>query len=326
MLSRAAVESARARGFVAAGVLAASRPLTWDLYRDWLRAGRHGEMAYLERDAAARMRFDSVLPFAKSVIAVARAVPDPGRGNVAAYARGEDYHRSVRRGLKGVIDDLRPLAPAGTHFRVCVDTAPVLEREVAVRAGLGFIGKNGMLIVPGAGSHVVLGEILTDVTMASSAVPLADGADRCGSCMACLVACPTRAFVAPRVLDATRCLSYLTIEKRGELSPGEEAALGGRLFGCDDCQDVCPFNLVREPVRRVPEPSARRPAPAAPALAGSAACAPHAGWPGSYLDPGEILSLDEEGFRRRFFRTAIWRATRDGLVRNARAATGAARR
>ena len=237
-LSRAAVASARERGFVAAGVLAASRPVTWETFRDWLREERHAEMAYLERDAAARMRFDAILPFTKSVVAVARAVPGTGPGNVAAYARGEDYHRVVRRHLKGVVDDLKPLAPKGTHFRVCVDTAPVLEREVAVRAGLGFIGKNGMLIVPGVGSHVVLGEILTDVALAPSASPFTDGSDRCGSCTACLEACPTQAFVEPRVLDSAKCLSYLTIEKRGELSRAEEASLGGRIFGCDDCQTV----------------------------------------------------------------------------------------
>lgn len=294
-LSRAAVESALRRGFVAAGVLAASRPLTWDRFRDWLREGRHGEMAFLDRDAAARMRFDSILPFAKSVLAVARPVPGIGRGNVAAYARGEDYHRTVRRHLKGVVEDLAPLAPKGSHFRVCVDTAPLLEREVAVRAGLGFVGKNGMLIVPGTGSHVVLGEILTDVRMAPSASPFTAGPDRCGSCTACLEACPTQAFVAPRVLDATKCLSYLTIEKRGALSPSEEAALGGRLFGCDDCQDACPFNTALDPA------------------------GPPRG-PAASLDPEEILALDEEGFRRRFFRSAIWRATRTGLARNARAA------
>lgn len=294
-LSRAAVAFACARGFAAAGVLAASRPLTWETYRDWLHEGRHAEMAYLERDAAARMRFDSILPFAKSVLAVARAVPGTGRGNVAAYARGEDYHRVVRRHLKGVIDDLKPLAPRGSHFRVCVDTAPLLEREIAVRAGLGFVGKNGMLIVPGVGSHVVLGEILTDVTLAPLASPFADGADRCGSCTACLEACPTQAFVSPRVLDSAKCLSYLTIEKRGPLTDVEESALGGRLFGCDDCQDVCPFNAALDP--------------AGPARG-----------PAASLDPEEILALDDDGFRARFFGSAIWRATRSGLVRNARAA------
>ena len=246
-LSRAAVESARARGFAAAGVLAASRPVTWERFRDWLREGRHAEMAFLERDAAARMRFDSILPFAKSVVAVARAVPGTGAGNVAAYARGEDYHRVVRRHLKAVVDDLRPLAPKGSHFRVCVDTAPLLEREVAVRAGLGFIGKNGMLIVPGVGSHVVLGEILTDVTLAPSASPFEGGRGPLRIVHRVPRRLPDAGVRRARASSTPRkCLSYLTIEKRGPFTPAEEAALGGRLFGCDDCQDVCPFNASRE--------------------------------------------------------------------------------
>ncbi|MEO8585058.1 MAG: tRNA epoxyqueuosine(34) reductase QueG [Acidobacteriota bacterium] len=292
-LSRAAVAAARARGFAKAGVLAASRPVSFEHYRAWLEQGFHGEMAYLERDAAARMRFDSILPFTKSVLAVARAIPGRGRGNVARYARGEDYHRVVRRHLKAVIEDLRPLAPRGSHFRTCVDTAPLLEREIAARAGVGFIGKNGLLIVPGLGSHVVLGEILTDVALAPTASPADPGADRCGSCTACLEACPTQAFVRPRVLDARKCLSYLTIEKRSPFTAAEESALGGRLFGCDDCQDVCPFN------------EARGAGPAGPAAS---------------IDPGEILALSEEGFRSRFFGSAVWRATPAGLARNAAAA------
>jgi epoxyqueuosine reductase len=292
-LSRAAVAAARARGFAAAGVLAASRSVSFEHYRAWLDQGFHGEMSFLERDAAARMRFDAVLPFARSVLAVAREIPDRGPGNVAQYARGEDYHRVVRRHLKAVIEDLRPLAPPGSHWRVCVDTAPVLERELAARAGLGFIGKNGLLIVPGLGSQVVLGEILTDVALASTAAPADPGADRCGSCTACLDACPTQAFVAPRVLDARKCLSYLTIEKRTPFTEAEEAALGGRLFGCDDCQDVCPFN------------EGRGAGPAGPAAS---------------LDPEEILALSPQAFRARFFTSAVWRATPDGLARNAAAA------
>ena len=292
-LSRAAVAAARGRGFAAAGVLAATRPDSFERYRAWLEKGFHGEMAYLERDAAARMRFDAILPFARSVLAVAREIPGRGPGNVAQYARGEDYHRVVRRHLKAVIDDLRPLAPKGSHFRVCVDTAPFLEREIAARAGLGFIGKNGLLIVPGVGSHVVLGEILTDVALAPTAAPFDPGADRCGSCTACLDACPTRAFVEPRVLDARKCLSYLTIEKRTPFTDEEETALGGRLFGCDDCQDVCPFN------------ESRGFGPSGPAAS---------------LDPDEILALSPEAFRARFFGSALWRATPGGLARNAAAA------
>src|SRR5712692_2741221 len=131
-LSRAAVESARRHGFAAAGVLEAARPATFGVFRQWIEDGLHGEMGFLERDAAARMRFDAVLPYTKSVLAVALEALGRGAGNIAKYARGEDYHRVVRRGLKAVVAELRPLAPPGAHFRVCVDTAPLLERDIAV--------------------------------------------------------------------------------------------------------------------------------------------------------------------------------------------------
>src|SRR5258706_589869 len=190
--------------------------------------------------------------------------------------------------------DLAPLAPAGSHFRACVDTAPLLEREIAARAGLGFIGKNGLLIVPGLGSHVVLGELLTDVALAPTVPPVEAVADRCGTCTACLEGCPTSAFVAPRVVDSRRCLSYLTIEKRGAFSEEEASSLDGRLFGCDVCQDVCPFNQAVD-------------------LGGTAD-------DGADLDPEEVAALDDTAFASRFGHTAISRATAEGLRRNARAA------
>ena len=293
-LSRAAVEFARAEGFVAAGVVSTPEPASFDVFAGWIAAGHHGGMAWLERDFDARRRLDSVLPFACSAIAVAREVEGRGDGNVAKYARGEDYHRVVRRHLTRVVDRLRPLAPKGAHFRVAVDTAPVLERDLAVRAGLGSLGKNGLLIVPGVGSNVVLGEILTDVALAPTAVP-ATPADICGACVACLDACPTQAFVAPRLLDSRRCLSYLTIESRGPFSPVEESWLEGRLFGCDTCQDVCPWNAHQDPT------------------------GPPRG-PAATLDPATVVGLSEEAFRGRFIGTAVWRATRSGLERNAHAA------
>jgi epoxyqueuosine reductase len=214
----------------------------------------------------------------------------------------------VRDRLKGVIRLLRPRFPSGTHFRVCVDTAPLLEREVALRAGLGFIGKNGMLIVPGAGSHVVLGELLTDVALGEPPIPSEPpGAlrfERCGDCRACLDACPTGAFLAPPFLDARKCLSYLTIEKRGPFEPWEREALDGKLFGCDVCQDVCPWN---------------------PPVRDSGAPEEDAAFPPAWLDPALVAGLDAVAFRREFFRTALWRATSSGLARNAKAALGTPR-
>lgn len=292
-LSRRAVRAALERGFVAAGVVAGRLALGWEGFRTFLDRGLHGEMTYLERDAEARRSLESILPYAKAALCVAREVPQGGPGNVARYARGEDYHDVVRRELKAVVAGLRRFAPPGSHFRVCVDTAPVLEREWAVRAGLGFVGKNGMLIVPGAGSHVVLGEVLTDVALAPTAVTVDDTWERCGGCSACLDACPTGAILAPRLLDARLCLSYLTIEKRSPFTAQEEEWLGGRLFGCDDCQDVCPYDAGRD--------------------------AAGAGFPAS-LDPTEVAALDDAGFEKRFGRSAVRRATAEGLRRNARAA------
>ncbi len=296
-LSRAAVRAALERGFVAAGVVAGSRAEGWDGFRAFLDRGRHGGMEWLVRDAEARRTVESILPFAKAVLCVARDVPAGGPGNVARYARGEDYHDAVRRDLKAVVAAIRRLSPAGAHFRVCVDTAPVLEREWAVRAGLGFVGKNGMLIVPGVGSHVVLGEVLTDVALAPTAASVDPTWERCGGCAACLEACPTEAILAPRVVDARLCLSYLTIEKRGPFTPEEASWLGGRLFGCDDCQDACPYNAGP----RWSEPVAEPPAS---------------------LDPAAAAALDDESFARTFSRSAIRRTTAEGLRRNARASLG----
>jgi epoxyqueuosine reductase len=294
-VSAAAVEAALAEGFVAAGVAAARSPASFDVFSRWVRDGRHGEMRWLERDFEARRQFDAILPYTCAVIAVAREVPGLGDGNVAKYARGDDYHGVLRRHLTRVIARIRPLVPRGSHFRVCVDTAPLLERDVAVQAGLGSLGKNGLLIVPAVGSNVVLGEILTDVALAPTAAPRDGEADLCGSCTACLDSCPTQAFVSPRLLNAKRCIAYLTIEKRGSLTPEEEVALDGRLFGCDVCQDVCPWNAALDPMGPARGPAAS-------------------------LDPAAVARLTEADFRSRFFGTAVWRATCAGLVRNARAA------
>ncbi len=256
-------------------------------------------MAWLERDRQARSSFDWVLPYTKSVLCVALAVPEGPPGNVARYARGEDYHTLVRRGLHRVAAELAPACPKGTHFRVCTDTAPLIERDVAAQAGLGFIGKSGMLIIPGLGSHAVLGELLTDVDLAG---PLPRKPDfsfsSCGTCTACLEKCPSDALVSAGLLDARKCLSYLTIEKRTDFTDEEARVLGGRVFGCDVCQDVCPWNRSRR--------DRHSEDPAEPVN----------------LNPAELVSITQEEFDKRFVSSAIARATHPGLVRNARAALG----
>jgi epoxyqueuosine reductase len=289
------VRTALELGFVAAGVVAGSLAEGWTEYRAFLDGGRHAGMSFLERDAEARRSLESVLPYTKSALCVAREVPPGGKGNVARFARGEDYHLAVRRELKDVVAVLQRSSPAGAHFRVCVDTAPVLEREWAVRAGLGFVGKNGLLIVPGVGSHVVLGEVLTDLALAPTATAVDATWQKCGGCVACLDSCPTSAILAPRVVDSRRCLSYLTIEKRSPFTPEEVSWLSGRLFGCDDCQDVCPYN-------------------AGPRWSEDVALPP------ASLSPAELASLDDHGFEERFAGSAVRRATPDGLRRNALAA------
>jgi epoxyqueuosine reductase len=302
-LTRRALDAARRAGCVAAGVIAAGPAQSWGRYRAWLDAGLHAEMAWLERDAEPRREPGAVLSGCRSILSVAWPAGDPAPGNVARYARGEDYHVALKRVLRALADELRQNAAPGARFRACVDTAPLLEREIALRAGLGFLGKNGLLIVPGVGSHVVLGELLTDAELAPTqraASPFSP--DRCADCTRCLDACPTGAFVAPRILDASRCLSYLTIEKRGRFTQDEERAVAGAgmLFGCDVCQDVCPWNapFFESPV--LPRGEASLP-----------------------LEP--LVDMAPESYDARFGKSALWRATREGLARNAAALLASSR-
>lgn len=212
-------------------------------------------------------------------------------GRVASYARGPDYHRVVWDRENALADWLMREVPGSTAVGVA-DTAPLLERDFARRAGLGWFGKNTMLISPARGSFFFLGALLTDLTLTPDP-PFA--ADHCGTCTACLDACPTAAFPRPGVLDATRCVSYLTIELRGPVPEALREPIGGRLWGCDDCQDVCPWNRFAG--------RDGSPFPHDPGL--------------EALDPVEVLGLSEDEFRDRFKKTALWRNRRDGLRRNA---------
>jgi epoxyqueuosine reductase len=290
-----AVEArARELGFDRVAVGPATPPPHGEAFDAWLAAGYAGSMTYLARGRDARLDPTQLLPGARSVVAVALsykpAADDPDWKGVAAYARGRDYHDVMRERLAALATCVREAAGADTATRVAVDTSAVLERDLAARAGLGWIGKNTNLLAPGLGSLFFIGIVLTTAALAfDDAVP-----DRCGTCTACLDACPTRAFAGPYVLDARRCISYLTIEHRGEIEDSLREGVGEWLFGCDVCQDVCPWN-------------AKAPAGREPAFAPVAALE----------SPVALLALSPDAFRARFRGSAMTRAKRAGLLRNA---------
>lgn len=266
-LAEALKREALAQGFAAAGITDARPTEHGPFYRRWLEQGHHGEMGYLERSDAVRRREDlrESFPDARSVLVVADAyvpddapgVPDdPSVGVFARYARGADYHRVLTRKLERLQAWLADrLGREGRSGRVYVDTGPVLERDLARRAGIGWFGRNTMLIDPERGSYFLIGALLLDVELPPDE-PFE--ADRCGTCHACLDACPTGALLgrdedgAP-VIDATRCISYLTIELRGPIPEELRPLIGNRVFGCDICQEVCPWN-ARMPERATAEP------------------------------------------------------------------------
>ena len=245
------LDLARELGFARAAVVPIEPPRRHELYASWLAAGHAGEMAYLAEPDHLGPRADlrALLDSARSLVVVAlaydRTSPVPAdalvRGKIARYARGEDYHLVMRDKLVALADRLARALGAPVATRPCVDSAPVLEREWAERGGLGFVAKNTMLIAPGIGSYVVLGELLVAAELAITA-PESPPKPRCGSCRSCLDACPTGAFVDAYVLDARRCISYLTFEHRGPIPRELRAAIGTWVFGCDVCQEVCPFN------------------------------------------------------------------------------------
>jgi epoxyqueuosine reductase len=271
-------------------------------FRRWVEAGHAGTMAYLERRSEERLDPVRLLPDAASIVCVARnyyqgEARDPSWEPVARYAWGRDYHDIIAPRLERLAAYLRDAC--GARCRAYVDTGPVLERDMAARAGLGWIGKNTMLLHPALGSWFFIGVVLTTAELEHDA-PLPD---RCGSCRACLDACPTQAFVAPYVLDARRCISYLTIEHRGTVDPALHGAVGQWQFGCDRCQSVCPWNrkagVTREP-----------------------AFFPVAPYPGAE----SVLAMSDQDFRREFAGTALLRPKAAGMRRNAAIALENARR
>ncbi len=302
-------------GFCAAGPTERTRFL-----REWISKGYAGEMAYLERRLEERIDPRKTLPGARSLIVVGLALPDGGRaspvpagkrgpstGRVARYAGGDDYHEVLLDRVRALEYALPELVGREVRSRSHVDTGPVAERAAAERAGLGWIAKNSCLIHPELGSHVMLGVIVTDLVLE----PDEPVADHCGTCRACLDVCPTDAFPEPHVLDATRCISYSTIESRGPIPEALRAAQGDHVFGCDLCQSVCPWNRSRPRI------------PLGDPLGLRARLETRSDWAHPTLE--WILGLDEAAHLEATRRSAIRRAGYRGLIRNALIAAGNSR-
>jgi epoxyqueuosine reductase len=292
--------AARRAGFHACGIARAA-PLDPAPLDRMLAMGGDADMAWLRTQREARLDPARLLPGARSVVAVALSyhagdAPPPAEGEVARYARGRDYHAVMKRKLALLAAEISGRDPGARSF-ASSDIAPVMEKAWAERAGIGWVGKNGCLITEAYGSWVVLGTVLLDRELEADA----PHPERCGSCEACLPACPTHAIPEPGLVDARRCISFWTIERRGEIPADMAGRLGRWIFGCDECQTVCPWN------RRL-APSADRD------------LAPRPGQDALPVD--EMLALREDEYRRRFWGTAIARARYDGLLRNAILAAG----
>ena len=280
-------------GFDDCRVTTADAPESGSRFMLWLVERRHGEMGYLERNAPKRVDPQRVLPGARSLITLAVAYHHPAwaSGPIARYARYSDYHDILGERLKQLTIFLNELGGEGTRSLWYVDTGPLLERDLAQRAGLGFIGKHTNLISRQLGNWIFLSEIITTLPLE----PDAPEKNRCGSCTRCIAACPTAAITAPFQLDARRCISYLTIELKGSIPVELRPAIGNRIYGCDDCLQACPWNRFAREGQMMKAHG--RPDLAQPDL----------------LD---LLSLDEAGFKRRFAGTPLLRAKRRGLLRN----------
>jgi epoxyqueuosine reductase len=318
-LTQAIKAEARRLGFELAGVTTPDPPLHVDVFERWLAAGRQGEMAYLESERSRQRRADprQILPECRSILVLAARYPTPsplppaslnfGRGGgdaeVAAYAWGADYHDVLAERLRALVEFIEAQVGRPVPNRWYTDTGPILERELAQRAGLGWIGKNTCLINPQLGSYFLLAEILLGLELEPDQ-PFA--ADRCGSCTRCLEACPTACILPDRTLDARRCISYLTIELKGPIPSELRPQIGDWVFGCDVCQQVCPWNLRFAP------------SPQEPPAIESLAARPGLPQP----DLVEELALTPQAFNRKFKGSPLKRAKRRGYLRNVAVALG----
>jgi len=303
-------------GFARIGFAAAGECRDADRLREWIAEGHHGAMEWMAREPERRADPRRILASARTVLSLvtfypaspamagdglpstAPAIASPPRPlRVARYAQGRDYHNVVGRRLRKLVREIRRLAP-GAKAVTAVDHRPVLEKEWAERSGLGWIGKHSNLITADAGSWLLLGEIITDLDLPPDRGP---HPERCGKCADCLAACPTGAITAPYRVDARRCISYLTIELRGPIPEELRPLVGEWIFGCDVCQEVCPWNRFAVPVD---DPAFQRDA---------------GRWDGP---AGQFLGMTEEEFAERFRGSPVMRAGRDGFLRNVCVALG----
>jgi epoxyqueuosine reductase len=276
-----------------------------DTITPWVHAGHHASLEWMEREPASRTDPKLLLAGARTVICVAAAYPaTDARGAVAGYARGEDYHQTLPAALQRAVQKMTAQYPEAVT-KVCVDTAPLLERSFAARAGLGWIGRNTMLLNEHHGPWQLLGEVITTLKIE----PDEPAADRCGTCTACVDACPTEALGPDRALDARRCLSYWTIEHRGDLPPEWAERLEHRAFGCDDCLTACPFPADSPAKEKAscssdhsPEKVAEPPFSPRPDL--------------TEITLDQLEQRARESFRRHYGSTPLERARRGGLLRN----------
>lgn len=301
-LAQALKDHARQLGFTLAGITTPDAPAHWDVYAAWVGAGRQAGMSYLADERALQRRADPklILPECQSILVLGipyfnpQAFPTPeGHGRVAAYAWGDDYHEVLPPRLQALVAFLEAQVGQPVANRWYTDTGPVLERELAARAGLGWVGKNSCLIAPGQGSYFLLAEIFLGLALPPDP-PFA--ADHCGTCTRCISACPTQCILPNRTLDAGRCISYLTIENKGAIPLEVRPRLGDWVFGCDICQQVCPWNQRFATAR------------------GDPAFSPPAEGPHPKLE--EALSLTAQAFNRKFKKSPIRRAKRRGYLRN----------
>ena len=287
-------------GFDDCSFTTAAPPASADKLQDWIAKNHHGEMAWLERNAEKRIDPQKVLPGAKSVICLAASyfsqnpesgIRNPKSGEISRYAQFQDYHEVLGERLTALTGFIGALADDKVRSLWYVDTGPVLERDFAQRAGLGFTGKHTNLVSRSLGNWIFLAEILTTLELA----PDAPEKNRCGSCTRCLAACPTNAITAPFLLDARRCISYLTIELKDSIPLEFRKAVGNRIYGCDDCLAACPWNRFARDGNLMQRQA--RLDLASPDLI-------------------ELLRLDEAGFKTRFAGSPILRTKRRGLLRN----------